>query len=266
MPLTTTFEATVDTAMCSAQQIHPWVLMGIGMNGWAKFLAEHLVPFRALVTEHSTGVVIASFDLQYHAPCTFFHTDQLRMTFTAKARKDGRLLLFREDFHAGDVHVAELNVLGRIVRIADRDSLSARPGRLPDALMERFGPDDRFGGSVPRVLASATQDIEWSPVTSSTIHLHRGYCEAADQWSFTEVPRMVAEAREAWALGHGDDPRSGPALGAPVRRVVAELTRPMFIFDVANVSIESDGPGSRYLYRIQGAKHVHGTVYEELRT
>jgi acyl-CoA thioesterase FadM len=114
------------------------------------------------------------------------------------------------------------------------------------------------------VLEPAIRDVEWSPEVSSPLRIHRGHCEAADQWSFTELPRMVAEARESWALDTRDDPRASHGLGAPVRRLIAELTRPLFIYDAATLTTQIDGPGLRYLYRIHGAKHTHATVYEEL--
>lgn len=261
----TTFEVPIDTAMCSAQQLHPWTLLGIGMNGWARWLREHLVPFRVLVGKYGVGVVILGFDLEYFEPCTFFDADVLGVTFGARVREDGGLLSLYEDFEAGGIGVGRLSVVGRVVRISSGGSLAARPGELPNELLARFDPEDRFSGSVPRVLEPSIRDTEWSPEVSTTLRVHRGHCEAADQWSFTELPRILADARESWALGVRDEPRAKAGLGAPVRRLIAELTRPLFIFDVATQTLQTDGSGLRYLHRIHGASHVHATVYEELR-
>lgn len=265
MAMSVTYEVPVDTSMCSPQQVHPWSLMTLSMNGWARWLRACLVPFRALVREHGTGVVIVGYDLEYLEPFTFFDADAFDITVTTRVRDDGGLLCFDLDYVSPKGRWARARVVGRIVRISDEGSLAARPGVLPAALLDRFGAEDRFSGSVPRVLDQHTRDVEWSSELSSDLRVHRGHCEAADQWSFTELPRVVAEVRESWALGAGDDPRASSGLGAPVRRLVAELTYPLFIFDAATVSTGVDTAGLRYLHRIHGASRVHATVYEELR-
>ncbi len=265
MSLSTTFEVVVDTGMCSAQQVHPWWMMSIAMNAWARWLRDHLVPFRELVAKHATGVVIVGNDLEYLAPFTFFDADVFEVTVTARVREDGGLLWFDVDYVGPAGRWAQLQTVGRIVRMSGGGSLAARPGVLPDPLLERFGPEDRFSGGVPRALEPTARELSWSPERTSELRMHRGYCEAADQWSFIELPRIVAEARESWALGAGEDPRVSHGLGAPVRRLITELTRPLFIFDSATVSTEIDPTGLHYLHRIQGASHVHATVYEELR-
>lgn len=265
MPLSTTFEVVVDTGMCSAQQVHPWSMMAIAMNAWSRWLREHLVPFRTLVSEHATGVVIVGNELEYLAPFTFFHADAFEVTVTTRAREDGSLLWFDVDYVGPSGPWARLRTVGRIVRMSGGGSLAARPGVLPEPLLDRFGAEDRFSGGVPRALEPAIRDVSWSPERTSDLRMHRGYCEAADQWSFIELPRIVADARESWALAAADDRRASHGLGTPVRRLITELTRPLFIFDTATVSTEIDPTGLRYLHRIQGASHVHATVYEELQ-
>lgn len=250
--------------MCSPQQVHPWSMLGLGMSGWARWLGAHLVPFRALVREHQTGVVIVGFDLEYLAPFTFFDADAFELTVTARVRDDGRLLWFELSFVGPQGRWARASVVGRVVRINDGTSLAAQPAALPGPLLERFLPADRFGGSVPRVLEPRIRDVPWSDEASSPLRVHRGHCEAADQWSFTELPRIVADAREAWALRASDDPRARIGLGTPVRRLIAELTRPLYIFDAATVTTQTDGQGHRYLHRIRKGAHVHATVLEEL--
>lgn len=254
------FEVPLDTAMCSAQQVHPWTMMSLGMSGWARWVRAHLVPFRALVRDHGTGVVIVGIDLEYLAPLTFFDADAFEVTVAGRVRADGSLFWFDLDYRAPTGSFARARVIGRVVRISGGDSLAARPGPLPAELLERFGPEDRFTGAVPRTLR--TRDVEWSGSTSSSLRVHRGHCEAADQWSFTELPRIVADAREAWVLSVAGEAMQGVAL--PVRRLVAELRHPLFIFDAATVSTRADPSWRRYLHEIQGPAQTHATVLEEL--
>lgn len=260
----TTFELPVDTSMFSPQQLHPWVLAGFGMQGWAHWLREHLVSFPALVREHATGVVVVGIELEYLGPLVFFDADTLQIVCTMQAREAGDLVWLRANVDARGDAVARIQLVGRIVRIPEGGSLAARPGVLPESLRGRFDPDERFDGSVPRVLGPSIRDVPWSPAASSALRVHRGHCEAADQWLFTELPRIVADAREAWGLQARDDRRARPALAAPLRRFVAELTRPLFIFDTATLSTQTDDTGCRYLHHIRGATHTHATVYEEL--
>ncbi|MEM9452707.1 MAG: hypothetical protein AAGF11_00920 [Myxococcota bacterium] len=260
----TTFDVPLDTAMFSPQQLHPWTLAGFGMRGWAHWLREHLVSFPALVRDHGTGVVIVGIELEYLGPLTFFDADALQVAYTVRVREAGDLLRLCAEVDARGRAVACVRLVGRIVRIPEGGTLAARPGVLPGSLLDRFDPDERFDGSVPRVLGSNIRDVSWSPAASSALRVHRGHCEAADQWLFAELPRIVADARETWGLTAGDDPRARVALGTPLRRFVAELTRPMFIFDTATLSTQTDHTGCRYLHQIRGATHTHATAYEEL--
>ena len=257
------FEIPLDTAMCSPQQVHPWAMMATAMSGWARWLRAYLVPFRSLIKEHGTGVVILGYDLEYLERFSFFDDDAFDLTVTTRIRDDGTLFWFDLKYASSQSVFAEANVVGKVVRLGREDSLAARPGALPRTLMKQFGSDDRFEGSVPRTLAAAAEQVKWQAQTDAPLRMHRGLCEAADQWCFTELPRIVADRREAWALD-ADDPHANLGLAKPVRRFIAELTRPMFIFDSATVTTAIDDSRLRYLHRIHGDEHQHATVFEEL--
>lgn len=265
MPRDVTFEVPLDTAHFSAQQLHPRAVLSIAMSGWARWVRAHLVPFRSLIRDHGVGVVVVGFEIEYRRAFTFFDADAVQARFATTVRADAALLRQELVCSSGPEDVVAARFVTRVVRITGGDSLAAQPGVLPAALLERFAGDERFEQTPARPLASLVDGVpEWSPERSSPLVVHRERCEAADQWSFIELPGMVARARESMLL---DGPVEGSVgLATPTRRVVAELGRPFFIFDRGTVQTRHDPSYLQYLHRVHGASAVHATVYEELGT
>jgi acyl-CoA thioesterase FadM len=275
MPRDVTFEMPADTSMFTPLQLQPRKLLSIGMSGWARWCREHLVPFPALVREHSTSLVVTGLEIEYLDPLGFFDADLIEFRVTVRARSGGTSLQMSMDCGAGAQTAVHMKALCVPVLIQDAQSLSAIPGRLPGPLLARFQADEMISQPSPRRLRKELRAIaHGSPAceekTSFTVH--RDLCEVADQWSYIELPGMVAPGREAISLNPPpglDALRAG--VSRPLIRLDAEIRRPFYAFDSGMVVSKAYLLPSRIafvheLWNGTNDDHPHATVIEQFGT
>jgi hypothetical protein len=235
VPRDVTFEVPVDTSMFTPLGLQPRKLLSIGMSAWARWSREYLVPFPALVREHLTSLVVTGLEIEFPEPLGFLDADLIEAKVGVQARSRGISLHMSMDCTAGTRLAARMKAVCVPVLIQDAQSLSAVPGRLPGPLLQRFRADEIISQRPPRrvreelrALGAGSPDFEEK--TSFTVH--RDMCEVADQWSYIEVPGIVAPGREGMSL---DPPPGLDALRAgisgPPIRFDAEIRRPFYVFD-----------------------------------
>src|SRR5688500_19032051 len=89
----TRFEGILDTSFFTADGVQHRTFLAMAMNGWARWLREHLnLSFRQLVFEHPAGVVVAGGDLEYLEPFKFLHADLIEADVGVKAYRGGAFL------------------------------------------------------------------------------------------------------------------------------------------------------------------------------
>jgi hypothetical protein len=235
VPRDVTFDMPVDTSMFTPLGLQPRKLLSIGMSGWARWTREYLVPFPALVREHMTSLVVTGLEIEYPEPLGFFDADLLHANVTVQARNRGISLHMSMDCAAGTRVAARMKAACVPVLIQDAQSLSAIPGRLPGPLLARFRADEMLSQRAPRRLREELRALtpgspDFEEKTSFTVH--RDMCEVADQWSYIELPGIVAPGREAISLDPPpglDELRAG--ISGPLIRFDAEIRRPFYVFD-----------------------------------
>jgi acyl-CoA thioesterase FadM len=263
-------EIVADTSQFSAMQLQPRTICSIGMNGWACWAREHLVPFRRMIEEHRTGVVVVRLDVRYLQPFGFFDADSIRARVAVAAVRRGVLLHLTLELSAGDRCIAEADCALRPVLIGGEGTLAAQPGNLPPELLALFPPDEIVAlppGRTARALAAAMRDGPQLAQAMRPLTVHRHECEVADQWSFIELAGYAAAAREALVLGARDRNDLGATLARPLRSFHLDIARPLYIFDRAEIATTAVGAGDglRFVHEIGsgiGSQAPHALVVE----
>lgn len=268
MPRAIEFQVPCDTSLFTPLQLQPQALLRLTMSGWARFIRAHLCSFRALLTEHHAGVVVAGIRIDYARPLGFFDCDVLHVTAAVRSRKDGAMLDLDVDVRGAEQPAAQVHLDLVCLHVPDGVALSARPAPLPAALRDRFAADERAPGAPPRQVPSMIEGLGPPLCLGRTsFRVHRPLCEVADQWSFIEVPALAAAGRESLALQRAAElPTLRRGLSRPLRVLAAELRRPYFAFDdgVVLTSAHARGDDLTFVHtlRAQRGEDVHGTIVE----
>jgi acyl-CoA thioesterase FadM len=267
------FTLPVTTTQFSPLQLRPRTLLGLMSESFARWLAAHLVPFPALITEHGTAVVVQSVGIDYVAPdLRFDESEWITVRCTMSADLTGDRLWLWVDYLATDRLAARGTLIVRVVRLGEKDSLAARPGSLPDHLLAMFAPGEirELDARQPARDAKSWPAGDHPVLTSSwNTVLCRSQCEVADQWSFIEMVELVTHARERMCTVDGSDV-ARHAVAAPLRSLRASFRRPMFLFDECQVDTTTrtpgngDGPVFHHEVRCAGRDAVHLSVWEQL--
>jgi acyl-CoA thioesterase FadM len=258
--------------MFTPLQLQPRKLLSIGMSGWARWCREHLAPFPAMVREHMTSFVVTRLEIEYLEPLGFFDADLVEFKVGVRARSRGTSLHLSMACSASGRLAVHMKAVCVPVLIQDAESLSAMPGRLPEPLLTRFQADEFISKPVPRkvreelrAIADETPDCE----EKSEFVVHRDLCEVADQWSYIELPGIVAPSREAIGL---NPPPGLDALRAGVSGQMisfdAEIRRPFYVFDSGTVITKAYArpPGVVFVHELWSAMNddrPHATVIEQ---
>jgi len=262
-------EIPVDTRSFGPNQILPREVLSLTMTGWAGWLRAHLVSFPALVRDHHTGVVILGHHVRFPRRFTFFSGDAFTLRVgPLMAMGDGHFLTQRYELvHGGEVFASSDGV-GRVVRMDPTGGLEAAPGRLPDAVLERFLADER--SELPperRTLETAPEGATLIAEGVHPIRIERRDCEVAEQWSYVEAVSHAEAARASLALASGADKRLRAGLRRPMTAIDLAYARPLFVFDQAEVRTRVFERSGELIWvhaivSSVGGGHVHGRIVE----
>jgi len=267
------FTQPVTTTQFSPLQLRPRTLLSLMSESFARWTAAHLVPFPALVAEHGTAVVVQSVGIDYAAPdLRFDESAWITVRCTMSADLTGDRLWMWVDYLATGRLAAKGTLIVRVVRLADKGSLAARPGPLPGHLLAMFAPGEirELDARQPARDAESWPSVGNPALTSSwSTVLCRSHCEVADQWSFIEMVELVTHARERlFTMDVSESARV--AVAAPLRSLRAVFRRPMFLFDECQVdttvctAVNGDRPVVHHEVRGAGRDAVHLSVWEQL--
>lgn len=226
--------------MFTPLQLQPQVLARWVMEGWARWIDEYLVSFPRLIRDHRLSIVYAGLQISYVRPLRFHDAERLNNSMTVTVHGGGKLMVLTLRVCTGDTEVARAVAVVRTVNIEDADTLSARPGVLSPAILQRFAPDEVSDARTSRYVADLARSIEDQGRLVATgehpLFVHRHVCEVADQWSFIDLPAHVAASREQLALERGHENRVLlRGLEQPLGTLDAEYRRPFYAFDAGRV-------------------------------
>jgi len=265
---TNRFDVAADTAQFTPDQLQPSVVVGLGFQGWARWLREFLVSFPELIHSERIGVVVVGLSIRYLAPYRFSDSEEMNVATTVEDMGAGRLLALETSISSTPGEVVHLHTLLRVVALGQDESLAAAPGRLPGHLLNRGALDgrrERVERPVRQMVAALSEEAPIA-VGDYPFLVHRHMCEVADQWSIVHVPSIVSAAREHLLLGSADETLMA-ALGRPLSRVDIELSHPLFLFDEATVETAVYREGTTFVHRIVSggsAPVLHAVVVESL--
>jgi hypothetical protein len=242
------------------------------MAGWAHFLLMHVKSFRTLLQVHHFGVVVVGIVIDYHEPLTFFDCDTLLTTAGVRLRKGGDLLELSVTVDGAGRRAATVLLTLMPLVVSDGEDLGARPEKMSQKLLDTFAfSADETDLSTPARpmpgLLRQWQNVQIFCQGKTAFCLHRTLCEVADQWSFIEVPALCGAGRESLILAQAKDrPQLRAGLSRPLRRLVAELQKPYFVFDEGFVETRAYELSETLTFvhelRAKRSPNPHGTIIE----
>jgi hypothetical protein len=259
------------TTMFSPLQLRPRALLGLVLPCFARWLAEYVTTYPAMVETYRSAVVIASTRIEYAAPHPGF-TDVPWLTVRSALSIDpkGEWIQVEVDCSAGERPAAHVSTALRVLAVAGDDSLAARPGVLHPALRKKFTEAETL--ATPRLPdPHPGHPTAVLPPTHWSTFISRSHAEVADQWSFIEMVELATQARERLFVQdlHAPLPPR-QVVGIPTRTLHAVFRRPMYVYDQCRVtSCANLDPETSQLYfhhRIgpPDAARPHLTVWETL--
>jgi hypothetical protein len=267
-----------DTSLFSALQLQPCTVLKLGMsNAWRWIESQIGITFPEWVREHQRGLVITGLHIRYLASHTFFDSNTLDVLIhPVRVRSRQRMLQFGFDYLRADKKAfATLSAVGLLLKLHKTDaSLSADPSLSPlDArILEKFLPEEIDPSIPPKEVSAMVEALKASnaapiAVGEHPFRIYRHHCEIADQWSFIDIPGFSGQARELLVTGN----RSGrirDGIRKPLRRWMAEIRRPMALFDDGLILTEVYDSGERltFVHELRNVTqgHVAALVLEEI--
>ncbi|MEG3436441.1 hypothetical protein V0288_04860 [Pannus brasiliensis CCIBt3594] len=257
-------------------QMHTREILQVGLNGWARWLRDHLISVQGLVEKYQTSMVVAMARAHYTDKFTFHDSDTIKIVTTATCIKGGVLLEMPSIFFAGDREVARVKIALRPVTITDTVSLGAKPSRLPEEVYHLFKPGE-ISRTIDRPVQTLLKQIEESGEGESiaehrySFTLHRHAMDFADQWAFMEASAYVGASRETLVLAKmSGDSRLKAGLSHPLQQFDIELHRPYFLFDEGVVDTKAYFWNGQlvFIHRLlgygTGTEEVHATAIERM--
>jgi acyl-CoA thioesterase FadM len=272
VPRSVEFDVTTDTRTFSAVQLQPGVIAATTWNALARWLRAYLVPFPSLIADEHVGLVVLGFHLTYHDPASFFECPVLTVRGALRILRRGERGQFDIRFVCKDRVLARAHLILCPVAIRDPITLGAEPAPLPERILDRLEAEEIEAGSPDRPVPERLVAVETRGIALAegkypfTIHRHSS--EAAEQWSWTEVPALCEAARESLALGNQSESRATirRCLGVPMMRFDVEFGRPFFSFEsgsiVSRVFALSNRLGIVHRFTSGEGAALHATVVE----
>jgi hypothetical protein len=257
------------TTMFSPLQLRPRTLLGLVLPCFARWLAQYVTTYPAMVVTYRSAVVIASTTIDYATPhLGFTDVPWLAVQSGLSIDPNGEWIQVDVDCAADDRPAAHISTALRVLTVAGGDSLAARPGVLHPELRKKFTDSETFATPRPPD-PHPGHSIAVLPPTPWLTFISRSHAEVADQWSFIEMVEMATQARERLFVEdlHAPLPPH-KVIGTPTRTLHAVFRRPMYVYDPCSVtSSASFDPKTSELYfhhRIAppDSSRPHMTVWE----
>lgn len=266
------FEVPTDTSQFTWLQLQPKSLLSLCWNGYARWLREYLVSLPKLIRNDGYGTVILDVDIEYIDALTFFDADTLEIDVALRARRRGTRLELTCNFRGGGKQAATVAILLCPVKIKDQETLTAAPEPLSSDILGRFQSDEVDEDAPIRQVPELVKRIEAEGrilgERKHSFQVHHHICEAAEQWSFIEVPNIAESLRESLALEKiSSEPSFRMCLDQPLQRINIELYQPYFVYDYGHITTQAYdwNTGIAFLHRL-GSDRVdrplHGVAIE----
>jgi hypothetical protein len=266
-----TYDEPGVTTMFSPLQLRPRALLGLVLPCFARWLAQHVTTYPAMVDSYRSAVVIASTRIDYAAPhLGFIDVPWLTVRCGLSIDPKGEWIQVEVNCAAGDRPAARISTALRVLTVAGDDSLAAQPGVLHPELRRKF--TDAETHATPRLPDPHPADpVAVLPPTRWLTFISRSHAEVADQWSFIEMVELATQARERLFVENLHAPLPPrTVVGTPTRTLHAVFRRPMYVYDPCQVTTSANlDPDTSDLYfhhRIgpPDSPRPHLTVWETL--
>lgn len=265
---TSTFDMYYDPRHFNPLQLQPRCAIEFCFQGLARWFAEYVTTFPAMIHDRRVGVVAIALDVDYLAPFSFFDGDRFTLTARCRVLRAGSMLETTTYIVSDDKPVAQSTMLCRCVALGDGSGLAALPGSFPSDMLNLFAPAERTAGNPKLDFHARLRSITARavPLAEGVHHVtvYRHLCEVADQWCSSELPGYFGAGREDLIQRNGDEhPAITDGLRLPLRSVHIRIPRPLFLLDEASVKTVAYpcGDGVCFVHQVTtpgGASHAQG--------
>lgn len=260
----------LDSTHFTPLQLQPRAVLAMSLTGWSGWMQHNLVSLREAIVSYQTGIVVRAVNITYPLPLRFEDADEIEIVTTTTLREDGAVMFGSTDLRAAERLAAQVRFVCRCLTVDPGEALTAMPGTLSPALLDRLSSEDLTPRTALPALRGRAARIARSHPAIATgqyrLTLHRYQCEAADQWSFIEVPTYAAASRENLIFAHdAANPELRVGLRESLCQLEFELNRPYFFGDTIIVTTTAYRlPGTvAFVHRLTSPTDaIHGTVLE----
>ena len=236
MPRWDAYQMPVDTGLFTPLGLQPTAVCRLGFNAAGRWLSEHALSHRRLVTEYRTGFVLWSAQLIFDEPVSFFDSDCLEMKVTGRIRGGGTQFECEVEVDSARGTTTRMQACCVPLRLDGDPALSGVPARLGPEVMEAFLPGEieirPHRSPTPGLRAAIVRDGTMLARRRTPFVIHRHQCEVADQWYWPEAVSLASGGREELVrVESGRVPGLRLALSTPLRRLDLLFNRPFFLFD-----------------------------------
>lgn len=240
MPRWDAYQMSVDASCFTPLGLQPTAVCRLGFTAAGRWLSEHALSHRRLVTEHQTGLVLWSAQLIFDEPVRFFDSDCLEMRVMGRIRGGGTQFECEVGVDSARGITTRMQACCVPLRLDGDAALSGAPARLGPGVIEAFRPDEievrPHRSPAPGLLAAILRDGTELARGRTPFVIHRHQCEVADQWYWPEAVSLASGGREELVqVESGRIPGLRFALSTPLRRLDLLFNRPFFLFDEGTV-------------------------------
>lgn len=228
----------VESSLFNPVQFQTRSLLSSTMSAmWSWFNQRLKVSFPMMISEFNQSLVIVACEVEYAKDYGFFEGSEFEHGVdSVQIRQKDMLCDIHYSFKAHGQIFARVRIVYRFLVLNGDDSLSASPGKINPAILNRFLPNEIDPAPVSRLLPMRLKNIEEHATPKAKgryeFVLYRHLCEVADQWSFIEVPAFASQGRELMVRNNRDEFLNlSPAMNLPLKSVLVKYSAPFFLFD-----------------------------------
>ena len=245
-------------------QFHARSLMLMSYSLMWSWCSTYLsVSFPGMIKEHHQSMVAVGAEVEYVEPFEMFSVDEFSVSVDEfKVRQGNSVFQVLHLIRAQGIVVARVKVRWKLLELDGDEALSATPGVIRPALLQKFLPEEVDLSRVERPLLAQLDNLKEHGQLGAEFEydftLFRHRCEVADQWVFFELPTLAAESRESLIDALQDDPDElSSSLGLALNTIYMEWRCPFYLFEKGRIKTQA--------YRLQGKLYFAHHVFNLTR-
>ena len=254
----------VESMLFGPFQFHAHSLMLLSFSSMWSWGSTYLsVSFPGMIKEYHQGMVAVGAEVEYVEPFEMFSADEFSVSVDEfKVRQGNSVFQVLHLIRAQGVVVARVKVRWKLLELDGDEALSATPGVIRPAFLQKFLPEEVDPSRVERPLLAQLENLkEHGQLCAEFEHdftLFRHRCEVADQWAFFELPTLASESRESLIDSLQEDPGElASSLGLALDTIYMEWRCPFYLLEKGRVKTQA--------YRLQGKLYFAHHVFNLTR-